>query len=181
VQYVTTISDAAVPGITAAKNAYNASLPATIESKDANGATILDAAGHPVMVANQALLPSETAYLDFVLAAAVNSWGKQYAAVTVAPDPAPAVINGVPQEVTRRQAIQALILTKDLGGVAYKDKVQPAINSIVDLTQRAIMQAEYDDSQTFVRTRPALVQMAAAIGLTTAKQIDDLFVFAATL
>lgn len=83
-------------------------------------------------------------------------------------------VNGVPQEVTRRQARQALILSGKFG------LVQPAIDSILDVTQRALMQSEWDDSQTFQRQRPSLIQMAAAIGLTDA-DLDALFVQAAAL
>lgn len=174
-QYVTTINPASVPGITAARAAYNASLPATIDGgqKTAEGA--------PIMVANPALLSSDSAYLDFVLRSAVDSWNRQFAPVIAPPVLPPAAVNGVPQEVTRRQGIQALIIRKDAAGVSYKSKVQPAIDAIVDPMQRALMQAEWDESQTFQRQRPALIQMATAIGLTTPAQIDDLFVFAATL
>lgn len=81
---------------------------------------------------------------------------------------------GIPQEVTRRQARQALLL----GGLV--DKVQPAIDAIADPTQRALMQIEWEDSQTFQRSRPALISLATALGLDDA-QLDALFIKADTL
>lgn len=80
----------------------------------------------------------------------------------------------VPQEVTRRQAKEAL---RRAGKLAL---VQPAIDAIADADERAAMQIEWDDSQTFVRSRPSLITMAAAIGLDAAG-LDALFVTAATL
>jgi hypothetical protein len=86
----------------------------------------------------------------------------------------PAVVVVVPQEVTRRQALQALLLAGKL------QLVQPAIDAIPDATQRGLMQIEWDDSQSFVRTRPSLIAIGSAIGLDSAA-IDALFVTAATL
>jgi hypothetical protein len=86
--------------------------------------------------------------------------------------PEPVVV--VPQEVTRRQALQALLLSNKL------QLVQPAIDAIPDATQRGLMQIEWDDSQTFQRQRPALIALGTAIGLDSAA-IDALFVTAATL
>jgi hypothetical protein len=80
----------------------------------------------------------------------------------------------VPQSVTRRQALQALLLAGKLS------LVQPAIDAIPDATQRGLMQIEWNDSQSFVRTRPSLIAMATAIGLDSAAT-DALFVTAATL
>ena len=80
----------------------------------------------------------------------------------------------VPQSVTRRQALSALLLADKL------DSVQPAIDAIPDATQRGLMQIEWDESQTFERTRPALLQMAAALGMTDV-ELDQLFITAATL
>jgi hypothetical protein len=92
--------------------------------------------------------------------------------------PEPVVV--VPQEVTRRQALQALLLTQDELGATLLSKVQPAIDAIPDATQRGLMQIEFDDSQTFARTRPSLINIGTAIGLDSAA-IDALFVTAAAL
>jgi hypothetical protein len=89
---------------------------------------------------------------------------------TPPPPPPPAI----PQSVTRRQAKQALLLAGILGNV------QPAIDAIPDATQRALVQIEWDDSQTFERDRPALLSLAGALGLDDAA-LDALFVTAAGL
>lgn len=80
----------------------------------------------------------------------------------------------VPQVVTRRQARQALLLAGRL------QDVQPAIDAIADPLQRGMVQIEWDDSQEFHRTRPTLVSLATAIGMTDA-DLDALFVQAAQL
>lgn len=89
------------------------------------------------------------------------------------PEPvAPVVV--VPQVVTRRQARQALLLAGRL------QDVQPAIDAMADPVQRGMVQIEWDDSQEFQRTRPTLIALATAIGMTAA-DLDDLFTQAAQL
>lgn len=85
---------------------------------------------------------------------------------------APVVV--VPQVVTRRQARQALLLAGRL------QDVQPAIDAIADPVQRGMVQIEWDDSQEFQRTRPTLIALATAIGMTT-QDLDNLFTQAAQL
>lgn len=168
-QVTLTIPESARPGITAARAAYNASLPATIE------VPATEEGGEATQAPNPALLASDESYITFVVGRAVESYNANLG--TAAPTPAPAtpvVVNGVPQEVTRRQARQALILAGKF------DLVQPAINAIPDATQRALMQSEWDDSQVFLRQRPALISMGYAIGLNDAG-LDKLFVDAAKL
>lgn len=80
----------------------------------------------------------------------------------------------VPAFVTRRQAKQALLLQGLLANV------QPAIDAITDATQRGLMQIEWDDSQEFVRSRPSLISIGAALGLDAAG-LDALFVQAEAL
>lgn len=80
----------------------------------------------------------------------------------------------VPQVVTSRQARQALLLAGRL------QDVQPAIDAIADPVQRGMVQIEWDDSQEFQRTRPTLLALAAAIGMT-AQDLDALFTQAAQL
>lgn len=80
----------------------------------------------------------------------------------------------VPQVVTRRQARQALLLAGRL------QDVQPAIDAIADPLQRGLVQIEWDDSQEFQRTRPTLIALATAIGMTDA-DLDNLFTQAALL
>jgi len=86
----------------------------------------------------------------------------------------PEPVVAIPQEVTRRQGMQALLLAGKL------DLVQPAIDAIVDPTDKAMMQIEWDESQTFQRHRPALISLGTAIGLDSAG-IDALFLQAAAL
>jgi hypothetical protein len=80
----------------------------------------------------------------------------------------------VPASVTRRQARQALLLAGLL------DQVPTAIASIPDATQRALAQIEWEDSQTFERSRPLLIQLADALGLNE-QALDDLFIQASKL
>jgi hypothetical protein len=161
VQVLIQINDAFVPSIGAARADYNAKLPATITD------TTLPPGSQTVP--NPALITSDEAFVQFQNGEMFKVWLAKYGAL-----PTPVVIDGVPQEVTRRQAKQALIQEGKI------DLVQPAIDAITDPTQRALMQSEWDDSQTFQRQRPSLIQMATAIGLTST-DIDDLFKLAATL
>ena len=82
--------------------------------------------------------------------------------------------SGIPQKVTRRQGKQALSINGKLS------LVQPAIDAIADAAERAMIQIEWDDSQEFERTRPSVIAIGTAIGLSSS-QLDDLFVLAATL
>lgn len=99
---------------------------------------------------------------------------KAWLAAGNTPDPYVPPPPGIPQEVTRRQARQALLLAGLLS------QVQPAIDAIADPTQRGLMQIEWEDSQTFQRSRPALISLATTLGLSGA-QLDALFIKAATL
>ena len=80
----------------------------------------------------------------------------------------------IPQTVTRRQARQALLLAGLL------DNVPAAIRQIPDPTARRLAQIEWEDSLEFVRSRPLVVQIGAALGLDGAA-LDQLFVTAAAL
>ena len=81
------------------------------------------------------------------------------------------IVVRVPEKVTARQAVQALISVNKL------HLVQPAIDAIADPVQRAMVQAEWDKSQDFERSRPTLIALATAIGLDAAG-LDALFVVA---
>jgi len=80
----------------------------------------------------------------------------------------------VPQSVTRRQARQALLLAELL------DDVEPAIAAIPDPVQRRMAQIEWEDSLEFVRTRPLVIQIGAALDLDEAA-LDQMFITAASL
>ena len=84
------------------------------------------------------------------------------------------IVRRVPEKVTARQAVQALISVNKL------HLVQPAIDAIADPAQRAMVQAEWDKSQDFERNRPTLVSLATAIGLDAAG-LDALFITAEDL
>ena len=84
------------------------------------------------------------------------------------------IVRRVPEKVTARQAVQALISVNKL------HLVQPAIDAIADPVQRAMVQAEWDKSQDFERNRPTLIALATAIGLDAAG-LDALFITAEDL
>ena len=84
------------------------------------------------------------------------------------------IVRRVPEKVTARQAVQALISVNKL------HLVQPAIDAIADPVQRAMVQAEWDKSQDFERNRPTLIALATAIGLDAAG-LDALFIAAEDL
>lgn len=85
----------------------------------------------------------------------------------------------VPQLVSQRQARQALLLTGLL------DSVPAAITALDDGTPEGkqkmrLAQIEWEDSQTFERHRPLVIEIASAIGLDDAG-LDALFIEAARL
>jgi hypothetical protein len=172
-QVLIDIPEAKRPGITAARLARNASLPAQVQDG-------VDAEGNPVMVANPALLATDESYVTWVLGAAVDSYNTMVAPPPPPPPP-PGVVNGVPQEVTRRQARTALHQTGRLV------LVQSCIDAIkvANQAQGDLVQIEWDDSQTFQRQRPSLIALAtnpAPYGLAmTLEELDQLFILAATL
>lgn len=84
------------------------------------------------------------------------------------------IVRRAPEKVTARQAVQALISVNKL------HLVQPAIDAIADPVQRAMVQAEWDKSQDFERSRPTLIALATAIGIDAAG-LDALFIAAEDL
>lgn len=80
----------------------------------------------------------------------------------------------VPQEVSRRQGLQAIFLEHGL----TQDQLEQRISQIVtDPTQQYLTLVEIRASQTFERDRPTVVQMCAALGWDR----DALFIKAASL
>jgi hypothetical protein len=92
----------------------------------------------------------------------------------IAADEAAAAAARVPKEITRRQALQAMLLRDKLR------LVQPAIDAIPDPVQRGMVQIEFDASQVFERHRPAVIAIGTAIGLDAAG-LDELFTFGSAL
>lgn len=72
----------------------------------------------------------------------------------------------VPQSVTKRQAYQQLAIVGKLTSVL------PALNAIPNPLQRELAIIEFQESQTFERTRPLVITMGAVLGL----DLDSLFI-----
>lgn len=84
-----------------------------------------------------------------------------------APEPAQALI------VTRRQALRAL------HEAGLLDDVESAINGLPE-PQKTLARIDWDNATEFRRDFPLLLQLAGALGLTSA-QIDSLFAAAASI
>lgn len=177
-KYATTIDDASVYGITAARAAYNAQHPAEIEVTPAVPATDTTEAVPAVMGPNPALLTTNEAYLDFVLQNAVQSWCRQYAPVVVPKVPVTSV-NGVPQSVPRRQAKTIMELTPH---PVYGDMWQAALMAAGAIEDRAarIVTTNYLLESLYFEY-PTVLAMAGQLLGMTAMQVDALFIAAAKL
>lgn len=101
----------------------------------------------------------------------VGTVGDSYINSTVVPK---VIQPNIPQAVSRRQALQVLLITGKMS------LVQPAIDSIQDPLQRGLAQIEFDESQVFERNRPLLITMCHAMGMTDS-QIDEMFIAASKL
>lgn len=78
-----------------------------------------------------------------------------------------------PEEVTRRQGIQALLLE----GVTEAMVEAKITEMVTDPLQRDLALAEFRTSQVFQRYRPLVVQIGPALGL----DLDALFIKAKSL
>jgi hypothetical protein len=87
--------------------------------------------------------------------------------------PEPVIVNGVPSEVTMRQARLALLGAGVLGAVTA------AINGLQE-PQRSAALIEWEYSSTVKRQQPLVLALGPALGLST-EQLDALFVAAAQL
>ena len=159
--YTTTINEASVYGITAAREAYNASLPATIKDGEAD-------------VPNPDLIASDSAYLDFVLHRAIESWCKMYAPIVV-PEVPPVEVNGVPQQVTRRQAKTLMELTPHPAGNLWQAALAAA-EAIADAQTRIVTVNYLQESLHF--EYPQVLTMAQSLLGMTAAQVDQMFIAA---
>jgi len=170
-QYSTTIDVASEYGITAARNAYNASLQTTVKQEipeeTVDGVTV---PAHNIDVPNPELILSDTAYLDMVLQRAVQSWCTQYAPVVTPPVPT-TTVNGVPQAITKRQGRAQLKIEGLLTAIEGFITSLPSDNN----TRMA-----YEDSSEWIRTNPDLISMMTMLTKTDA-EADAFFVAAAKL
>lgn len=155
-----TLSAEQLAGLAFARANANAEMPATVTVDGAE-------------VPNPALHATDLAYLTARINDVLNSYAKQKAESAVVAPAAPATINGVPQEVTRRQALQALL------AAGLLDDVEAKIAAIPDPVAKRMTEIEWNESQTFQRHRPLVVQLGTAIGLTS-EGIDALFIDAAS-
>ena len=80
----------------------------------------------------------------------------------------------IPESISKRQARQQLIID------GLYNNVQPIIDSIEDETQRLLTQVFWEDSNTFERNHPMLIQFGTALGLTEA-ELDMMFINASKL
>lgn len=172
-QYQTTINDEVVFGITAAREAYNATLPAEVVITPASEGVNGEEGQEEVKGPNPAILNNDALYLDFVLTNAVASWCRQYTPVAAPPETPPVVINGVPQTVTKKQAKKAL------AAAGLLSAVETALANATG-TEGAFARIEWADSITFNRNNAVLLSLAGALGMSDA-QLDALFVAAATM
>lgn len=83
-------------------------------------------------------------------------------------------LENVPVSVTRRQAVQQLIIE------GLDDDVEAVIASIPDPLTKKLMTVWYKDSQVFERHRPEILQVWSALGRTQ-RQLDETFIAAAKL
>lgn len=80
----------------------------------------------------------------------------------------------VPASVSKRQARQQLII------MSLIDQVQPAIDSIIDSTERALLQSYWDDSTSYDRDHPQMIEIGTTLGLSEA-DLDNAFIAASKL
>lgn len=171
-KYATEINDASRYGITAARAAYNAALPAEVQVSPADGDT------PAVMGPNPDLISTDEGYLDFVLQRAVQSWCQQYAPVVTAPVPE-TVVAGVPQQVTRRQAKTVMELTPDNAHGNLWNAALAAASAIPD-PQVRVVTTNYLMESLYFEYAQVLAMAHQLLGMTSA-QVDALFVAASKL
>lgn len=153
-KYATEINDASRYGITAARAAYNASIPAEVQVTPAVPATEDTPEVPAVMGPNPDLLTTDEAYLDFVLWRAVQSWCQQYAPVVTAPVP-DVTVNGVPQSITPGQGELQLLREGLLGAVTA---------ALANPDTPPEMRIAFARATVWERTSPSVVAMLAMLG-----------------
>lgn len=164
-QVLITVNTESVPGITAARQKYNESLPQTVMLAQADGETPAQYGPNPDLIA------TDEQYCTHVMAKAIESWNKAYAPAPLPVVP-PTVVNGVPQTVSFRQAKTELIIR------GKWDTVLAYIDTIADPLQRELTRTEVLDSKVYERQRPSLIAMAKNVLGLTDTEIDEWFIAA---
>lgn len=152
-RYTIDLNDASEYGITAAREAFNSSLPATVDDAP-----------------NPALLATNADYVAYVLGSAVESWCRQYAPVVV-PDVPKADASGVPQVITPAQGETQLL----------RDGLLDAVRAIVasEATPEE-MKIAFARATEWQRTSPSVLAMMQELGKTDA-DADAFFAAASKL
>lgn len=160
-RYTIDLNDSTEYGITAAREAFNASLPATISTPS-------DVEGEPATESpNPSILATNASYVAYVLGSAAESWCRQYAPVVV-PDVPKAGASGVPQSITKKQGRAQLKAEGLLTAVE---------GYIASLPSDDDVRMTYEDAGTWVRTDPSVLGMMALLKKTDA-DADAFFVAA---
>jgi len=175
-QVLIAINDASLPGVTAARAAYNATLPAEIEVTPAVPASEGAEAVPAVMGPNPVLITTDADYIVWVVGRAVESWNRQHATVPEAPPAPPVVVSGVPQQVTRRQAKTLMELTPNAAHGNLWQAALAAANAIPDAQTRVVTVNYLMESLHF--EYPRVLAMASQLLGMTAPQVDAVFIAA---
>jgi hypothetical protein len=91
-------------------------------------------------------------------------------------NPAPPVLEPVPESVSRRQLLVALFMAT---GVKDTD-ILTSLGAIADPAARYVATVEFREAGEFRRAHPLIAQLAAQLSLS-AEQVDDIFRAAAKL
>jgi hypothetical protein len=178
-QVLIDIPEAKRPGITAARQARNASLPAQIQ----DGETVVgqDGEGNPIlgpnMVPNPALIATDEGYITWVLGQAVDSYNQALPAAPP-PLPPPGVVGGQAMSCTRKQGIKALARADQapisFTAPVYEQDIRNMIAAMPETTAaeklfKVDMAAEFEGAATWQYGNQFFMAMAQALGFTDAQ------------
>lgn len=152
-RYIIDLNDASEYGITAAREAFNSSLPATVDDAP-----------------NPALLATNADYVAYVLGSAAESWCRQYAPVVV-PDVPKADANAVPQSITPAQGETQLL----------REGLLDAVRAILaDENTPEEMKIAFARATEWQRQSPSVLAMMGVLKKTDA-EADAFFAAAAQI